>query len=314
MKLGKAGKIFEYIYDREQKQIRTKNLMLFCFCIAMVFISSLIVLKITKPDATVQRSFSSLGGGQQSESAEALLDKDVDGVVDSNSSDKENHKQDKPTKRQIQPIKNIKFQAQQVIMRGGEFDAKNSLPKGFEATGRLLTGVDTREKMSTYKIVLPFGASFQGGGQLPIGSMLFAKAKYPGKGKKVYLEVNGGVLPDGNNFDVTAQVLSKNSKQPGLIGEHHSRAVSRLFSSLGLSVVSGAADVLTEKEQVGGNAAAPLSAKSNIKNAALGGLAKATEAESSRQLGEMNSQQEYVTIDSGRDLLVIFTSNLKLGD
>ena len=122
------------------------------------------------------------------------------------------------------------------------------------------------------------------------------------------------MLPDGREFKVSGQALDSATRQPGIEGSFHSKAGARITQTLGLEAVSAAAEILVEKEQIGKNESGIVAARSTWKNAGLKGLSKASQLESSRQLSEMSSQPEYVTVEAGTKLIVSLTSRLQIGE
>lgn len=305
----KNKKFRSFFYDFEQSKYKEKNclyvlgvFMLLCFTVSLYF-------RVTKPDATVQKTYTKIDSSVEVEGN--LLDQDMGSLI---SKSKQEIVRSKPkVSAAIKREQAIEYKAQQVISRGDEFDSSRGLPTGFEVTGKLLTGIDTREKTAVYKVLLPYGANFRGGEQVPNNTILLATAKYSGKGSKIYLGFTGGVFPDGREFKVSGQALDPKTKQPGVEGEFHSKAGARLAQTLGLSMISGAAEILVEKEQIGSNEGGAVSPKSTWKNAAYSGLSKATQLESERQLSEMSSEPEYATVDAGCELIVSLTSRLQIG-
>ena len=57
-----------------------------------------------------------------------------------------------------------------------------------------------------------------------------------------------GVTPEGREFALKAQALSSKDYSSGLLGDYHSQTDLRLFGAVGLSMLSRAGDVLTERE------------------------------------------------------------------
>ena len=79
----------------------------------------------------------------------------------------------------------------------------------------------------------------------------------------------------------------------------------RVAATLGLSVISGASSVLTEREEMG-RMGMPVP-KATLKNAALGGLGQAANDEAQRQAQKLTEEPEYVTVDAGKDLIINLT-------
>lgn len=222
---------------------------------------------------------------------------------------KEDKKSSNGSKRQRsrghQRLEPIKYQAKQVIERDDVFNPTKTIPMGTNLIGRLLTSIDTRESEQFYKVFLPYGGKFQGGAEIPKGSTLFGKIRYPGKGKKVFMTFSKGVFPDGSEFQIQAQALSTKDYSPGLVGDFHGQSGARVAAALGLSLVSGASAALTEREQIG--VLGQTQIRPTLKNALYGGLSQTAQTESQRQGQKLSERQEYVTLDAGKDLIINLT-------
>lgn len=201
---------------------------------------------------------------------------------------------------------NYRYKAKQVLNRNDGDNSYKSLPIGTNMIGKLLTSIDTRETDQLYKVILPYGGKFKNGGEISKGSILFGKIRYSGKGDKVFMKFEKGIYPNGKEFEIHAQALNSGDYSPGILGDFHGKAGSRIAATLGLSMVSGMTDVLTEKTELGkAGAVAP---KANMKNAMFAGVSKVTELEASRQAQKLSQEEEYVTIDAGKDLIVNLTA------
>ena len=203
----------------------------------------------------------------------------------------------------------VNYKAQQVLVSEGAFDPARTMPMGTNLIGKTLTTIDTRDASQLVKVLLPYGGRASAGGELPKSTILFGQIAYNGKGEKVFVKFNKGVLPSGEEFQVEAQGLSPSDYSPGLVGHFHGNADIRVASSLGLTMVAGMSDVLTEKESLGGGGLIPgsVTPKSNMKNAIYHGAAKVAQDEATRQAEAIGQEQEYVTVDAGTDLIVSLT-------
>ena len=208
-------------------------------------------------------------------------------------------RQTKPTTRKAHKIE---YKAQQVIERKGADSFTAKLPIGTNLIGKLLTGIDTREVKQLYKVFLPYGGKSKHGGSISRNSILFGTVNYPGKGKKVFMQFSKALLPDGKEVELKAQALNAKDYSPGLVGEFHSKAIERVASTLGLTMLSAITDTLTEKQAL--SAEGTVTPKATAKNALYQGIAKASEVEAQRQMGELGNVQEYVTIPAGQELIV----------
>jgi type IV secretory pathway VirB10-like protein len=216
-------------------------------------------------------------------------------------------KKKKPPSR---PIKNIKYQATQVIERKDANRLDDGLSIGTNLIGKLLTTIDTRESAQLYKVLLPYGGKSKNGASIPKNTIIFGKISYQEKGTKVFIEFSKGLLPDGREVKLKAQALSSKNYSPGVNGDYHGKQTERIAAALGLSMVSAMTNTLTEREALGtgagptGGAASEVTIKANTKNALYQGLSKVSDMEASRQASELGGLPEYVTIPAGRELII----------
>jgi hypothetical protein len=203
----------------------------------------------------------------------------------------------------------VNFKAQQVLVSEGAFDPARTMPMGTNLIGKTLTTIDTRQADQLVKVLLPYGGRAKSGGNLPKNSILFGQVTYGGKGEKVFIKFSKGVLPSGEEFQVEAQVLSPGDYSPGLAGRFHGNADMRVASTLGLTMVSAASNVLTEREALGGGGLLPgaVTPKATMKNALLQGVSQTAQDEATRQSEAIGQEQEYITVDAGTDLIVSLT-------
>lgn len=218
----------------------------------------------------------------------------------------------KPSKApQREPItsKSIDFQAKQVIERGSEEGSHGSLPTGTNMIGKLLTAIDTRNLSSTIKVLLPYGASFNGEVYFEKGTVLIGNANFPGQGERVNMSFDKAVTPEGHEFKVSAHALDSSDYANGVIGDVHSETGLRVAGTLGLTMISGMADVLTEKSAHGESGV--VTTKSTMKNAVTHGVSKVAEMEAARQAETMAKTPPYVTIEAGTDVIITLTQSFK---
>lgn len=203
----------------------------------------------------------------------------------------------------------VNYQAKQVLVSEGAFDPARTIPMGTNLIGKTLTTIDTRQADQLVKVLLPYGGRFNAGGEIPKNSIVFGQVSYGGKGKKVFVKFSKGIFPSGEEFSLEAQALSSSDYSPGVSGRFHGNADLRIASTLGLTMVAGMSDVLTEKESLGGSAtqAGAVTAKANMKNALYHGVSEVAKSEAQRQAEAINDEQEYVTVDAGSDMIVSLT-------
>lgn len=208
----------------------------------------------------------------------------------------------------------INYKAQQVLVSDSA-DPARTLPMGTNLIGKTLTTIDTRAADQVVKVLLPYGGRASAGGELPKNTILFGQIIYGGKGEKVFVKFTKGLLPGGHEFPVEAQALNPGDYSPGLAGRFHGNADMRVASSLGLTMIAGMSDVLTERESLGGGGFSPgsVTRKSTMRNAIMHGISQVAQDEATRQAQAIGQEPQYVTVDAGTDLIVsllrAFTAN-----
>ena len=191
----------------------------------------------------------------------------------------------------------LKYRAKQVIIRSGV----TTLPTGTIASGILSSSIDTRETGALVRAFLPDGVRFDGQMRLPKLTLLLGNFSYEGRGKKVVVKFTQAIFSDGRELPVKAQAI--------LEGERHSNRAGKTAMVLGLTMASGMADVLAQKQAVGHYG--DVTVKSSMKNALYHGSAKALDTEAQRQEQEMGELAPYVTVKAGKTFSVTFTAPLK---
>lgn len=202
----------------------------------------------------------------------------------------------------------IKYRAKQVIIRD---ETQSFLPTGTNFIGKLLSAIDTRNQGQWVKAILPHGGKFKDRGHLPKDTILMGTINYPGKGKKVFINFSKGILPSGHEFSLQAQVLDSKNHAYGISGTYHSRRGSQIASVLGLSMISGMTEVLTEKKALGETKV--VAPKATIENAFYHGVSKVADMEAKRQASELGELAPYVTVPAGESLIIGLTSPIKGG-
>jgi hypothetical protein len=184
------------------------------------------------------------------------------------------------------------------------------LPIGINLVGKLLTSIDTRALGHIVKVILPYGGKHKGsGGSLPANTILFGKANYPGRGEKVQLNFNRGLLPNGEEIRLQAQALSAKDYSVGLSGELHGNFGGRTAAVLGLTMVGAMSETLVEREALGQGFS--ITSKASMKNGLYNGVSKVANLEANRKAQEMAGEKDYVTIDAGSDLIISLTDSYK---
>jgi len=207
-------------------------------------------------------------------------------------------------------VPNIKLMAKQIISRSDLLDHKSAIPTGTNFIGKLVSTIDTRDQNQFIKVLLPYGGSFKGRNKLPKNTMLLGTVRYNGTGEKVFLTFVKAIIPSGKEIEINAQALNPEDYSTGILGDYHGTAGIRIATTLGLSMVSGMTEVLTEKQALGESGA--IAPKSTMKNAMFHGVSKVSDMEASRQAQELAAEKAYVTVEAGSDLIISLISPLQI--
>lgn len=202
--------------------------------------------------------------------------------------------------------KPMQLKAQQVITRGDNETKKSAMPTGANFIGKLLSAVDTRDLSSMVKVLLPYGAKFQGKEFLERDAVLIGKATFSGKGERVFLSFDKVIDSNGREMPIVAHALDTADYANGVIGDTHSETSMRVAGTLGLTMISGMTDVLTEKTAHGDFGIT--TPKSTMRNAVFHGISKVSGMEASRQIEELAQAAPYVTLDAGMDVIITLSS------
>lgn len=161
------------------------------------------------------------------------------------------------------------YQAQQVIIRSYQVE---KIPTGAIARAKLLTRIDTRDKVAIIRASLPKGVVVNGSRKLPRLTTLFGRTKYKGYGKRVALRFSQAILPDGREITINASGKVEGQKKSLRLGQ--------TAASLGLSMAAGVGEILTKKEAL--NSHGEVTPKSTVRNALYHGAGKIAQLESNR--------------------------------
>jgi len=216
-----------------------------------------------------------------------------------------------PTRQRVKPMK-LTYNGRQVFDRTETQGMLSPIPSGTNFIGKLINGIDTRQDNQSIKVTLPYGGSHPSGGKIPRDSVLLGSASYSG-GDRVYIRFNRIIFPTGSEYKIDAQGLSSNDYTPGLIGLHHSETDLRVASSFGLTMVSAATDVLTQRTMNAGNVYGMGMSQPNptMRNAALQGVSQVTKHEAERVGNKMQEKEDYLTVMTGGDLIISLLTPFK---
>ena len=199
------------------------------------------------------------------------------------------------------------YSGKQVFERSGAESLLTPLPSGTNFIGKLLSSVNTNEQGQVIKVTLPYGARHQRGGSIPKDTVLHGSASPDGESDKVFIRFHKIIFPDGKEYRIDAQALNSADYSPGLLGVRHSNTNLKMASSVGLTMVSAASDVLTHRSgmgSIGGIMMGPDSPDATIKNAILQGVSQASRQEAQKQAQDLGNVPDYVTIPVGSDLII----------
>ena len=208
--------------------------------------------------------------------------------------------------------KQIVYSAKQVIEPTNGQGLMTPLPSGTNFIGKLLNGIDTREPNHVAKVILPYGGKHPSGGSIPRNAILQGTVNSNGS-EKVFIRFNRVIYPNGREYRIDAQALSSGDYSPGLVGVRQSNADLRMVGSIGLTMVSAGADVLTQRSMIGVNPYAIGIAQpdATASNAVLQGVSQVTKQEAQMQAQEPQNAEDYVTLSADSDLIVSLLSPYK---
>lgn len=194
----------------------------------------------------------------------------------------------------------IKYFAPQVI--GTNSKGPRAIRTGAKLVAFLLRGIDTRNPSLVRARISKGGEA--GGVEIEAGSILSGQFSYSGSGDKVSITFSRLDTPDGEPKKVAAAALDVGDYTAGLRGETHSDNGVKIAAQMGLTMFSGMADVLTEKESLGGFSASSVQAKPTMKNALLQGLSRSAQDETNRTASEIGSAKDYVVVPEGKEMII----------
>ncbi len=197
----------------------------------------------------------------------------------------------------------IRYSATQVV--GSEIKGPKAIRMGAKLLGFLLSAIDTREP-SLVRVLLPHGGAASGV-EIEKGSTLYGQFSSSGSSDKVQIAFSRLDTPDGLSKQISAVAVDARDYTVGVRGEVYSGAGVKLAAGMGLTMFSGMADVLTERESLGPMNGAQ--AKPTMNNALLQGLSRAAQDEASRTQSEIASQRDYVVVPEGKEIIIQLTED-----
>jgi len=293
--------------EGDKKILKKKNLKWSAFGLFLVIISyQFLSLEDT---SRLERSYQPLVNGirmlTNTDNNEPKRKDEVNVGSATSNSNKKNKKQN--MKRDVNVPLQIVYSAKQVIDR--EFDkdlTEGNIPSGSNFIGKLLDGIDSRNSTALTRVVLPYGGQNPKGGNIPKNSTLVGNITAAADSEKIFIRFSKIIFPSGEVYKIDAQALTSSDYSPGIAGVTQSNADSRMFGSMAMTLVSTAADVLTQRAVMGGmpQGIEITQTEPTAKNAALQGISQLAKEEAGRKAQRAQSAENYVVAPMDTDLIV----------
>ena len=212
----------------------------------------------------------------------------------------------KKESEQKRKVVSIKYAAPQIV---GESDQASVMRLGSKLIGVLKNPIDTRTP-SLVRVSLPRGGE-SSNIEIAPGSVLVGQFGYSGDGNKVTIKFSRlDLAGDGGLKKISASALDAGDFTPGIQGEEFTGGGVKLAASLGLTVFSGMADTLTDRESLG-NTFNGVQAKPSMKDAILQGLSKASQDQANRTASTIEQERGYVIVPEGKEMIVELLEDYK---
>ena len=175
--------------------------------------------------------------------------------------------------------------------------------------GQIPPGTTVRAKLSNgasnglVKAELLDRIEIQGEGIAETGTTLIGRGS--STEDRLMISFQKMVFRNGETQSIHAEACDASDQTVGLKGSKIGRAASMLAAGIGLNFAGGLADGLQESEVRGGVAVR----KSDLRNAALNGSAKASVEESKSIIERWKTQKTVIEVKSGTEICVIFSDN-----
>ncbi len=297
-----------YFIDEGGKSVINRKRVKYTFSI-LIGVTTLIQVFMPQDDSILGKSFKPFENEERA-GAKVKID-NGEAIVDAHDLEAQSTGNTSTGKDKVKPMK-LTYNGRQVIERTEAQGLLTPIPSGTNFIGKLVNGIDTRQDNQTLKVILPYGGSHPSGGKIPRDSVLLGSASYSG-GDRVYIRFNRIIFPNGQEYRIDAQGLSSGDYTPGLLGVHHSETDLRIVGSLGLTMVSAATDVMTQRTVYGSNPYGMGMAQpdATMKNATLQGVSQVAKQESERVGSKMKEKEEYLTVMTGGDLIISLLTPFK---
>ena len=185
------------------------------------------------------------------------------------------------------------------------------LPAGKKIIARLITSLDSRLSSGIATARISFTVKWDGVDIIPRNSLLHGKISYPSGSERIFISFFKCVFPDGREFPLKGEALDIKDFHRGIDGNYHNKAGVRIAKNIALGMISPMANTLTEKEALGQGFA--ITAKPSMKNALLQGVSKSSEWEAKRQINDIKSDRDYLTVAAGKEIIVNLIDSFKGG-
>jgi len=125
--------------------------------------------------------------------------------------------------------------------------------------------------------------------------------------ERLIIHFNKLVTKDGETHDISAHAMDWDDKIVGLKGSKIGDYSLKLAASLGLNFLSGASDILQDRDVVSG----VVMTNPNLKNALLNGVKKTALDESKEVLESAKSEIPIIEVSAGTKLFVLFEGDTR---
>ena len=201
----------------------------------------------------------------------------------------------------------IKYFAPQIV--GENEKGPKKMRSGAKLIGVLKTSIDTRSP-ALVRVLLPHGGEANGV-EIEPGSVLVGQFSYGGEGDRIFVTFSRLDPPEGAEpRKISAVGLDAGTFRPGIQGEEFTGQGEKVAASLGLSMFSGMADTLIERESLG-NVYGGVQAKPSMKNALLQGSSRAAQDQVSRTASSLDQVKSYVIVPEGKEVIVELLEDYK---
>lgn len=200
----------------------------------------------------------------------------------------------------------IKYFAPQIL--GAQNAAQPSIRSGSKLVGFLMNSIDSREP-SMVRVLLPQGGE-NSGVQIEAGSVLVGQYSYGGSGDKIFINFHRLETASGQIRKITAQALDGKDYTAGVRAEVHSDGTLKTAAQIGLNLLAGMTDALTEKESLGMSQNG-VQAKPTMKNGILQGATRAAQDQAGRVSSEIQSAKDYAILYEGKEMIIQLLEDYK---